>query len=72
MAALQETKWFGEAVYRVGESVVLAAGRAVPGTGAVKQRREGVAILCLVQRLVLGSQVVATGELGALSWSQLL
>ena len=38
VAALQEMKWFGEAVYRVGESVVLAAGRAVTGTGAVKQR----------------------------------
>ena len=31
VAALQETKWFGEKVYRVGESVVLTAGRPVPG-----------------------------------------
>ena len=28
VAALQETLWFGSAVYRVGESVVLAAGQA--------------------------------------------
>ena len=38
VAALQKTKLFGEALYRVGESVVVAAGRTVPGTGAVKQR----------------------------------
>ena len=30
IAALQETKWFGNAVYRVKASVVLAAGRLVP------------------------------------------
>ena len=45
IAALQETKWFGEDVYRVGESVVLAAGRPVPGAGVVRQRGEGVAIV---------------------------
>ena len=52
IAALQETKWFGEGVYRVGgggggggRSVVLAAGRPVPRAGAVKQRGEGVAIV---------------------------
>ena len=45
IAALQETKWFGEDVYRVGESVVLAAGRPVPGPGVVRQRGEGVAIV---------------------------
>jgi len=39
VAALQETKWFGVGVYRVGESMVLAAGRAVPGEGVVRQRR---------------------------------
>ena len=45
VAALQETKWFGEAEYKVGESVVIAAGRAVPGASVVKQRGEGVAIV---------------------------
>ena len=31
VAAVQETRWFGNEVYRVGNSVVLAAGRPVPG-----------------------------------------
>ena len=35
VAALQETKWFGRAVYWVGESVVLAAGQPVPSTRRV-------------------------------------
>ena len=43
VAALQETKWFGEDEYRIGKCVVLAAGRPVPGPGVVKQRGEGVA-----------------------------
>ena len=41
VAALQETKWFGEDGYRVGKCVVLAAGRSVPGPGVVKQRGGG-------------------------------
>ena len=39
VAWLQETKWFGAEAYRVGESVVLTAGRPVPGVG---QPRSGV------------------------------
>ena len=31
VAALQETKWFGDEVYRVDDSVVLTACRPVPG-----------------------------------------
>ena len=45
VAALPETKWFGSGVYEVGESVVLAAGRTVPGDGVVNQRGEGVAVV---------------------------
>ena len=41
-AAVQEMKWFGDAVYRVKESVVLAA--QVPQKGESRQRGEGVAI----------------------------
>ena len=33
VAALQETRWYGNDVYHVGESVVLAAGRPVPQAG---------------------------------------
>ena len=41
VAALQETKWFGDEVYRVDDSVVLIACRPVPGD----KRGEGVAIV---------------------------
>ena len=45
LAALQETKWFNDAVYRVGESIVIAAGRPIPPDGEIRQRGEGVAIV---------------------------
>ena len=45
VAALQETKWFGEEVYRVGESIVLPSGRKTPGPNEKKTRGEGVAIV---------------------------
>ena len=48
VAALQETKWFGSGVYEVRKSVVLAAGRFVPGDGVVKQRGKGVAVVLSV------------------------
>lgn len=45
VTALQETKWLGNAVYNVGESVVLTAGRPVPAVGEPIQRGEGVALV---------------------------
>jgi hypothetical protein len=39
--ALQETKWFGDAVYRLGRSVVLVAGKSTPAVGLPRQRVEG-------------------------------
>ena len=45
VAALQETKWFGNEFHNVGKSVVLTAGREVPGVEAARQRGEGVAIV---------------------------
>ena len=33
VAALQETRWFSNNVYHVGDSVILAAGRSVPSPG---------------------------------------
>ena len=45
VAGIQEVKWFGCGVYRVAESVVIAAVRPVPSAGVVKQRGEGVAIV---------------------------
>ena len=44
IAALQETKWFGE-VYKVGGSVVITAGCPTPKEDLSKQRGEGVAIV---------------------------
>ena len=43
VAALQETKWFGSEVYKVGENFVLTAGR--PVTREDRQRGEGVALI---------------------------
>ena len=45
VTALQETLWFGSAVYRMGESVVLASGRSLPNVGESMKRGEGVAIV---------------------------
>ena len=45
VAALQETKWFGNDMYGVRESIVLAAGDPVPRPGETLQRGEGVAIV---------------------------
>ena len=45
IAALQETKWFADAEYHVGKSVVLTAGQPTPEAGEHRQRGEGVAIV---------------------------
>ena len=45
VCALQETKWFGEAGYKVVESIELATGRPIPPATEPKQRGEGVAIV---------------------------
>ena len=61
VAALQETKWFGNAEYHVGRSVVLSAGRPTPGTGKPRQRGEGVAI-------VLTGEAVTAWKAGGEQW----
>ena len=61
VATLQETKWFGCEVYRVGEGVVLTAGREVPNTGEVRQRGEGVAI-------VLSGEAMSAWRAGGSQW----
>lgn len=45
VAGLQETRWFGEAVYSVQDSVVLSSGRKLPQKGEKFIRGEGVAIV---------------------------
>ena len=45
VAALQETKWFNDAVYKVGESIVIATGRPIPPVGETRQRGEEVAVV---------------------------
>ena len=47
VTALQETKWFRNAVYHVGKSVVLTAGRKTPQGHQPKHRGEGVAIVLM-------------------------
>ena len=41
VGALQETKWFGDAVYEVNGGVLLAAGRPTPADGVtIREERE--------------------------------
>ena len=61
VAALQETKWFGQAVYCVGKSVVITAGRPTPQPGQSKQRGEGVAV-------VLSGPAITTWKKGGGQW----
>ena len=61
VAALQETKWFGNAEYHVGRSVVLSASRPTPGTGQPTQRGESVAI-------VLTEEAVTAWKAGGEQW----
>ena len=61
VSALQETKWFGNEVYRVGNSVVLTAGRPVPAEGQARKHREGVAI-------VLSGQALHAWKTGGCIW----
>lgn len=61
VAALQETKWFGKQVYRVGKSIVLAAGRETPQGDQPKHRGEGVAI-------VLTGHAVTAWKAGGKQW----
>ena len=62
VAGLQETRWFGSGVYRVGDSVVLSSGRPLPSDGGGYQRGEGVA-------LVLRGRGVATWRAGGSRWN---
>ena len=61
VAALQETKWLNDAVYKVGESIVIAAGRPTPPVGETRQRGEGVAV-------VLNGPAVQAWEAGGKQW----
>ena len=38
VVGLQETKWFGSKIYKVGKSVILSSGRDVPKEGGSRQR----------------------------------
>ena len=42
VGALQETKWFGNEVYEVTDSVVLTSGRRTPMQGDIGSRGEGL------------------------------
>ena len=61
MGALQETKWFGDAVYEVNGGVLLAAGRPTLANGVTIQRGEGIA-------LVLLGSALAAWKFGGKQW----
>ena len=61
VGSLQETKWFGSNVYRVGESVVLTSGREVPSGRGTGQRGECVTI-------VLSGPAVHAWKAGGSKW----
>ena len=52
VGALQETKWFGDAVYEMNGSVLLTAGRPILADGVPIQRGEGVTLVLLGSALV--------------------
>ena len=43
VGALQETKWFGNEVYEVADSVIWTSGKRTPMQGDIGSRGEGVA-----------------------------
>ena len=45
VAGLQETRWFGQETYSVGDSVVLSSGHSLPPEGESLHRGEGVAVV---------------------------
>ena len=61
VAALQETKWFGDETYRVGNCMVLTAGRKTPDAHESRVRGEGVA-------LVLSSKAKDAWKEGGTKW----
>ena len=52
VAGLQETRWFGDALYHVGDAMVLSSGRPTPVDGENFRRGEGVAIVVRGRALV--------------------
>ena len=70
VAALQETRWFGKNIYRVGSSVVLSALRDIPDAGQTRHRGEGV-VLVLSGKAVNAWKAgdIVSGRLGARGWS---
>lgn len=61
VAGLQETRWFGNESYRVGDSTVLSSGRPLPQDGAPFLRGEGVAI-------VLRGRALKAWKAGGAQW----
>ena len=45
VGTLQETKWFGDGIYEVDDSVLLTAGHPAPAVGAPLHRVEDVALV---------------------------
>ena len=45
IAAISETKWFGQNIYEIEGYTILHSGRPVPGDGDIIERNEGVGIV---------------------------
>lgn len=45
VAAISETKWFGDNMYEVEHHVILHSGRRLPGEGETVKRGEGLGIV---------------------------
>ena len=64
VGALQETKWFRSAVYKVGKSFVIAVGRPTPQPDQSGQRGEGVAIVLTEPAIKAWKKEDSNGSLG--------
>lgn len=62
VAGLEETRWFGDASYVVGDALVLTSGRPLPSDGAALARGEGVAV-------VLRGRALRAWKAGGSQWS---
>ena len=65
VAALQKTKWFNDAVYMVGESIVIAAGRPTPLLERLDKREREWQLYSVDQQCKHGRQVESDGRFGA-------
>ena len=72
VGALQETKWFGDAVYKVEGDVLLTAGQPTLADGVPIKRGEGVTLVLLHGDVVANSGRRGVQGVFQQSWSFLV